>query len=481
MKTRKQNPQGSRGITRRDVLRLGAGVAAGAAVGPFVLRVAGAGEAFNWQRFKGSKIFIQFTKNPWADTMEKLLPDFEKQTGIKAEFATLPEIQARQKLTVEFTAGSGGIDVWYTSMHVEKRRFWKSGWYYDVSKFLKDPTMTAPDYDWNDMAAGAKAIATQSDGSISGLPAFVDPWILFYRKDLFAQKGLKPPKTLAEMEEFAQKFHDAPKFYGFVARGLKNANAPAWDWVLFSMGGNFQTKDGKASIDTPEAVKAMDYYAGMLKRFAPPGVVNFNWYECSSAFMQDQVAQYFDGVNFASQFEDKEKSKVAGKVGLRGAARRAGRPLLADLRQRGGGQLAEQGPGAGLLLRPVGHLQAECGQGVAGGHGQRPDLGLERPRGQGQGQDAGGLVPGLRGQPEDRPAGPARDRGRHRVPGHHRRGHPEGHRGGQVGRRARGRPEGVPGGAGQDREVAAGDRTVRGARESGRPGRAGGALRPPSV
>ena len=59
----------------------------------------------------------------------------------------------------------------------------------------------------------------------------------------------------------------------------------------------------------------MDYYAGMLRRFAPPGVVNFNWSECSSSFMQGQVAMYFDGVNFASQFEDKEKSKIAGKVG----------------------------------------------------------------------------------------------------------------------------------------------------------------------
>jgi multiple sugar transport system substrate-binding protein len=303
-------------MTRRDALRLGATVAAGAAVGPFVMRLAGAADAFSWQRFKGSKIFLQFSKNPWAETMEKLLPDFEKQTGIKAEFATLPEIQARQKLTVEFTGGSGGIDAWYTSLHVEKRRFWKSGWYLDVGKFLKDPTMTAPDYDWNtDVPDAAKQLVTQRDGTISALIFQVDPWILFYRKDLFQQKGLKPPKTLAEMEEFAQKLHNPPSLYGFVARGLKNANAPAWDWVLFSMGGNFQTKDGKASLNTPEAVRAMDYYAGMLKRFAPPGVVNFNWYECSSAFMQSQVAMYFDGVNFAGQFEDKEKSRVAGKVG----------------------------------------------------------------------------------------------------------------------------------------------------------------------
>jgi multiple sugar transport system substrate-binding protein len=31
--------------------------------------------------------------------------------------------------------------------------------------------------------------------------------------------------------------------------------------------------------------------------------------------MQGQVAMYYDGVNFANQFEDKEKSKIAGKVG----------------------------------------------------------------------------------------------------------------------------------------------------------------------
>jgi len=315
MQSRKRSGQSAQGMTRRDVLRVGAGVAAGAAVGPFVLRVAGAGEAFSWQRFKGSKIYVLFTKHPWNDTIERLLPEFEKLTGIKVEYTDLPEIQARQKATVEFTAGSGGVDAWYTSLLIEKRRFWKAGWYLDLSKFLKDPTMTAPEYDWDDMAAGAKQSVLQADGTISGLPAFVDPFIFFYRKDLFAQKGLQPPKTLAELEEFAQKFHNPPSLYGFVARGLKNANAPPWDWVLFSMGGNFLTKDGKASINTPEAVKAMDWYASMLRRFAPPGVVNFNWYECSAAFMQGQVAMYFDGVNFAGQFEDKEKSKIPGKVG----------------------------------------------------------------------------------------------------------------------------------------------------------------------
>lgn len=301
-------------LSRRTALRLAGTALAGAAAGPFIWTPARA-QGFNWKRFQGTELFLLLTKHPWIEALEKHIAEFESLSGMKVKWETLPEIQARQKLTVEMTAGASGIDAFFTSLHVEKKRFWKAGWYTPLNKYLEDKSLTSPDYDWNDFVGGAKSQVTQPDGSISALPAFVDPWVLFYRKDLYAQKGLRPPKTLAEMEAQAQQLHAPPGLYGFVARGLKNANAPAWDWVLFSMGGTFLTKDGKASIDTKDAVAAMDYYAGMLRRFAPPGVVNFNWYECSAAFLQGQVALYFDGVNFANQFEDPAKSKVVGKVG----------------------------------------------------------------------------------------------------------------------------------------------------------------------
>jgi multiple sugar transport system substrate-binding protein len=302
-------------MTRRDVLRLGVTAAAGAAGGPFVVTPARA-QSFNWQRFKGKELFLIFFKHPWAEEIVKYAPEFESLTGIKVKYEILPEIQARQKLTVEMTAASGGLDAFLSSLHVEKRRFWKAGWYEPLNKYLEDKTLTAPDYDWNDFTATAKAAVTQPDKTVSALPSFVDPDILFYRKDVFQQKGLTPPKTLAEMESLAQKLHD-PKnnMYGFVARGLKNANASPFAYIVFAMGADYLTPDRKSALNSPAWVQGVDYYSRMLRQFAPPGVVNFNWYECSSAFMQEQVAMYYDGVNFATQFEDKEKSKVAGKVG----------------------------------------------------------------------------------------------------------------------------------------------------------------------
>jgi multiple sugar transport system substrate-binding protein len=313
MKKAMRQGVGSRGMTRRDVLRLGATVAAGAAVGPFVV-TPGHGQTFNWQRFKGKELYFILYKHPFVDELVKHIPEFESLTGIKVQYEVLPEVQGRQKFTVEMTAGTGGVDGWHASMHVEKRRAWKAGWFQPLNKFLEDKTLTSPEFDWDDFTKGSHQDVTQPDKTISAIPTFVDPFTLFYRKDLFQQKGIAVPKTMAELEEAAKKLHDPPRMYGFVARGLKNANATPWAWVIYSYGGEY-IKDGKSALNTPAWTKAMDWYSGMLRRFAPPGVVNFNWYECSAAFMQGQVGIYYDGVNFANQFEDPSKSKIAGKVG----------------------------------------------------------------------------------------------------------------------------------------------------------------------
>ena len=311
--SRKTRGQGQH-FTRRQVLRWGTAVAAGAAVGPFVVTPTRA-QSFNWQRFRGKELYLIFIKHPWTETLQPHFPEFEALTGIKLRPEILPDIQTRQKLTVELTAGSGGLDAFLTSPHVEKRRFWKAGWYESLNRYIGDNTLTSPDFDWDDFTRSARELVTQPDGTVSALPCVVDPTILYYRKDLFQQKGLRPPRTLEEMETLAQTLHNPPSMYGLVARGLKNANVAPFSYVLYVFGGEYRTSEGKSALNTPAWVKAVDWYAGMVRRYAPPGVVNYNWYECSSAFMQGQVAMYFDGIAFARQFQDKQKSTVAGNVG----------------------------------------------------------------------------------------------------------------------------------------------------------------------
>src|SRR5437879_7151936 len=193
---RGSRPMADRRLTRRTFLK---SVAAGVAAGPFVSTPARA-QGFNWKRFQGKELYLLLTKHPWIDVLEKNIPEFESLSGMKVKWETLPEIQARQKLTVEMTGGASGIDAFFTSLHVEKKRFWKAGWYHPLNKSLDDKSLTSPDFDWNDFTDGARAGVTQPDGSISAMAAFIDANVFFYRKELFAEKKLTRLKTIGELE-----------------------------------------------------------------------------------------------------------------------------------------------------------------------------------------------------------------------------------------------------------------------------------------
>ena len=223
----------------------------------------------------------------------------------------------------------------------------------------------------------------------------------------------------------------------------------------------------------------MDYYAGMLKRFAPPGVVNFNWYECSSAFMQDQVAQYFDGVNFASQFEDKEKSKVAGKVGYAVLPAGPGGHFSPIFGNAVAVSSQSKVPGPAYFFAQWATSKQSAVKELLAGTGSARTSVWNDPEVKAKAKMPAdwsqayvdSLKIGRLGLPEIVAVTEYRD-----IIGVAIQKAIEGAKSADV--LAPG-PEGVPGGPGQDREVAAGDRAARGARMTGRPGRAGGGVAAP--
>jgi multiple sugar transport system substrate-binding protein len=234
---------------------------------------------------------------------------------MKVHHESLAEQQANQNLISDF-GGAGSYDVFNTSLYLEKQRFYQAGWYAPLNDFIKNPALTAPDYDYDkDLFAAAKEAGTMPDGKIVALPVYLDPLVLFYRKDILQEKGLKPPTTYEELETLAKTLHNPPNLYGLVGRGQPGANVVSWVAPLRAWGGDWLTKEGKANLNSPEAVQALEYYARLLRSYSPPEVANFNWNEASAAFAQGQAALYWDVINVAGQFEDPAKSKVAGKVG----------------------------------------------------------------------------------------------------------------------------------------------------------------------
>jgi multiple sugar transport system substrate-binding protein len=301
---------------RRRLLQAGVGAAALGAIPGMSQLTAQAQAPFDWKKFKGETIEVFLVKSPRGDLLTKYHKEFEDMTGITVGSEMIPEQQQRQKAVIEFNSGRTSFDVIQLSYHVQKRQFGKNRWMEDVRPLMADKSLADPNLDFADFAKGGLTYATQPDGRIDSLPLNLDPWVVYYNKELFDAKNVAYPKTFAEMVDAAAKLNDPAKgVSGFVGRGLKNANVPVWTSFLLGYGGGFVDANGKLLTETAEAIDAAKMYQTLLSKYGPQGVAGYNWNEAQSLFVLGKAAMWLDGIGFAAPLEDPAKSKIVGKVG----------------------------------------------------------------------------------------------------------------------------------------------------------------------
>ena len=254
-------------------------------------------------------------KGPRGDNLQKYIKEFTDLTGIQVESEQVPEQQQRQKAVIELASGKPSFDVIHVSYHVQKRQFERAGWLADLSGFMKDPNLAASDLVESDFSAAGLSYAKNDKGQLLSLPWSVDYFILYYNKETFQKKGVAIPKTFDEMVATADKLTDpAAGTFGFVGRGLRNANMTLWSNFYLNYGGEFLDAKGNILTDGPEAIEATKMYQRLMK-VAPPGVAGFNWMESMAAFTQGRAAMWIDGVGWAPAVEDPAASRIVGKVG----------------------------------------------------------------------------------------------------------------------------------------------------------------------
>jgi multiple sugar transport system substrate-binding protein len=141
--------------------------------------------------------------------------------------------------------------------------------------------------------------------------------VLYYRKDLLEAAGLEVPTTLDELKAAAEALTDKDnEMYGFVARGQRSPLVTQFSSFLYSHGGDWFDENRQATINTPEALAAIDLYATLLREYGPPGVLNMSWPQAVAIFAQGNAALYTDASSIYSNLLDPELSTVADKTGV---------------------------------------------------------------------------------------------------------------------------------------------------------------------
>lgn len=173
--------------------------------------------------------------------------------------------------------------------------------------------------------------ATHWGGRAFAVPAQTTPELLFYRHDMFAEAGLKPPTTTDELLEAAQHLH-APRRgrYGIAwnaARGTALGHTVLMTLADFGqpvlnlpeIAGGFDTDHlasgaYRATIDTEAGLRAAEFLLELL-RYSPPDILSMSWYERIRPYAEGSVAMAYGYTLLAPYFELDESSPARGQTG----------------------------------------------------------------------------------------------------------------------------------------------------------------------
>lgn len=160
----------------------------------------------------------------------------------------------------------------------------------------------------------AQLMYARLDGKVYGVPYYIYPHVVTYRKDWYAEKGLKVPTTWQEMYDNAKALDgvvDGQRRYGFLFYN-KNPEPHMFIDLLACNGASEFDKDLNVTINSPETIEAL-VYAKKLFEFSPKDALIKSMTDQRMAFVQGLGAHIISSTSIASSLA--KDPTLAEKVG----------------------------------------------------------------------------------------------------------------------------------------------------------------------
>lgn len=289
--------------------------------------------------------------SPSTAALSHLLPYLEKSTGIHLELTVLPSL--RDVYDVIQTPARSRYDM--IRMDV--------AWMDELAERLFRP-LDQISFDWDSLLAQTIPELgdnyTTSRGARYCVPYDPSIQLMFYRKDIFSdptykrmyfeacRRELEVPKTFADYNRTAGFFTRSRnaaspvQFGSTVAVGNVAVSPSEFMPRLFEEGGNLLDQQGRITIDTPEALRALQNYQETYT-YSDRTVYDF-WKNALEGFADGSAATTVVFINYASHILNSKMSSIAGKLGF--APVPGGKPLL------GGGVIG--------ITRDCAHPETAC-------------------------------------------------------------------------------------------------------------------------
>ena len=245
-------------------------------------------------------VVVAVWSGPEHDNLVKVAADYSKKTGKQVIVEEIAREAYFDKLNTVVATCAKDYDAFY-AMSDYVPTYVAAGGLKDLNTFYEDKNVVSPDFNLQDFGMATSFFTY--DGKLYALPSEGDTAWLWYRKDLFEKASLQPPQTWDEFYQAAKTLNDPANGVNGAVIGVKPDEA-WWDFMyyLFGQGGELLNPDNTVALNNEASVKALTFYANLLKEgLVPPDVSTYGYVEILEALSQGKAAM---GVEWMAAFQD---------------------------------------------------------------------------------------------------------------------------------------------------------------------------------
>ncbi len=261
---------------------------------------------------------------PETHIIQKLLPDFEKKTGIKVEFEIVQYGAMHDKLVSQLLAPESAYDFLEVDF-LWAGEFPAAGWLEPL-----EPYIQRSGFDLSPYLPSMLDLVGYYNGRLYMIPMYNYAMGLIYRTDLLKDPELKAryrerfgreltvPTTLEEYVQISLFMKQSAGVAGAAMQGQRgDPNFMEFSNYLFGAGGDYADARWNVTLDSPEGKKALSLYVKNIREAAQKGALNANLDDTYRVMCQGGAWSMITYWWMLPQLDDPEKCpKVAGKVKL---------------------------------------------------------------------------------------------------------------------------------------------------------------------
>lgn len=265
---------------------------------------------------------IVISQTPWYPGFERIVGLYEETTGNKVIIDTNARTSLMEKIRNSARASEAEFDLLAMNA-LTLPEFYYGGYVAPLTDIdpgfaLESGVMTygGSGY-WDDASKSFSA----DNGKLYGVPINGNIQLLYYRADLYAQKGLDVPATWDELHANAKALHGDDQ-YGMVIRGNRSFADSSYNFFpyLISHGGSLYEPDGKGgftvTINNPESLAALETWTGLAADVSAPDAATVSQAKMIQLLATGKAAQSVMVAAAWPQLDDPNKSVVVGKMAV---------------------------------------------------------------------------------------------------------------------------------------------------------------------